>query len=157
MGFWSSLIDSGAFRSVGSAMFNLNEYKKYGSVYRVLEINSSEADRNLGVGEDLTISLKELSDVNAQQFLEEPLQNIFTLYDDQKKLAHEKLNLDSLKSLLERYEYLSNQLDDSQPEKTQKLQEEIQEVSENIEAYKRRIIDIESHIQNNPINLSLDR
>ena len=137
MGFWSSLIDSGAIRSVASAMFNLQEYKKYGSVYRVLEINSSEADKSLGVGENLTISLKELSDVNAHQFLEEPLNNIFTLYDDQKKLAHEKRDLESLKSLLERYEDLSSQLDDSQLEKIQKLQEAIQEVSENIEKYKK--------------------
>ena len=89
MGFWSS-ISSAVSSAATSVAANFQEYKKYGSVYRVLEINSSEADRSLGIGENLVNSLRGLPDVNAHQFLEEPLNNIFILYGDQKELSYEK-------------------------------------------------------------------
>lgn len=150
----------GWFSSVGLAMSTaasavssiFTDYKKYGSVYRVLEINSSEADRSLGIGENLEASLRELPDVNVthlNQFLEKPLNNIFTLYNDQKELIHEKEHLEHYINHLKMYESLLNQGDTTQEGNIQSTQTTINE-------YQNRIINRESNIMNNPINKLLD-
>lgn len=149
MGFWSS-ISSAVSSAATSVAANFQEYKKYGSVYRVLEINSSEADRSLGIGENLVNSLRGLPDVNAHQFLEEPLNNIFALYDNQKELAYEKDHLEGYKKHLKMYETLLSQGDVSQKGNIQAMEAVIDE-------YQIRIINRESTIKNNPINEFLDR
>ena len=152
MGFFGALgsVISSAISSVSSFA---SEYKKYGSVYRVLEINSSEADTSLGIGANLEASLSELPDVNADhlnQFLEEPLNNIFALYDNQKELAYEKDHLEGYKKHLKMYETLLSQGDVSQKGNIQAMEAVIDE-------YQIRIINRESTIKNNPINEFLDR
>jgi hypothetical protein len=143
-----------AVSSVASAVSSIvTDYRKYGSVYRVLEINSSEADKSLGIGENLEASLNELPDVNADhlnQFLEEPLNNIFTLYDDKKELIHEKGHLEHYINHLQMYESLLNQGDTNQ-------EGNIQSTQITIDEYQNRIINRESNIRNNPINKLLDR
>ena len=148
MGFWSS-ISSAVSSAATSVAANFQEYKKYGSVYRVLEINSSEADRSLGIGENLVNSLRGLPDVNAHQFLEEPLNNIFILYGDQKELSYEKDYLNNYKEHLDTYETLLNQGDASQKSNIQAMEAVIDE-------YQTRIINREDKIKNNPINEFFD-
>lgn len=148
MGFWNSV--SSAVSSAVSAAANFKEYKKYGSVYRVLEINSSEADRSLGIGENLANSLRKLPDFKEYQYLEESLNNIFTLYDDQKELSYEKDHLNNYEEHLEMYETLLNQGDVSQKGNIQAMEAVIGE-------YQIRIMNREYQIKNNPINEFLDR
>lgn len=150
---WFSTIGL-AVSSVASAVSSIvTDYQKYGSVYRVLEINSSEADKSLGIGENLETSLNELPDVNADhlnQFLEKPLNNIFTLYDDKKELIHEKEHLEHYMNHLKMYESLLNQGDTNQ-------EGNIQSTQITIDEYQNKIINRESNIRNNPINKLLDR
>lgn len=131
MGFWSSI--GAAVASAASAVVSAIslDYTKYGSVYRVLEIDSKKSDMNLGVGEELQQKLNELPDTNAEhlkQFLDEPLSAAFDYFETKKTLNNQKITLVEMQKVMqdsdsEHIASLVNRLTDEQTELKFKLEQ----------------------------------
>lgn len=127
MSFWSSI--ASAAISVAGAIFL--DYRKYGSIYRVLEIDSKNSDMNLGVGESLKQKLNELPDNNAEylkQFLDEPLSAAFDYFETKKNLASQKTTLVEMEKAMQdsNSEHISSMvkmLTDQQAELNSKLEQ----------------------------------
>lgn len=127
MGFWSSI--GSAVSSIANAIFL--DYRKYGSVYRVLEIDSKKSDMNLGVGEELKKNLNELPDTNAEylkQFLDEPLSAAFDYFETKKSLASQEVTLIEMQKVMQdstsdHLKSLVDNLTDQQMKLNSKLQQ----------------------------------
>jgi hypothetical protein len=127
MGFWSSI--GSAVSSIANAIFL--DYRKYGSVYRVLEIDSKKSDMNLGVGEELQKKLNELPDTNAEylkQFLDEPLSAAFDYFETKKSLASQEVTLIEMQKVMQdstsdHLKSLVDNLTDQQMKLNSKLQQ----------------------------------
>lgn len=127
MGFWSSI--GSAVSSIANAIFL--DYRKYGSVYRVLEIDSKKSDMNLGVGEELQKNLNELPDTNAEylkQFLDEPLSAAFDYFETKKSLASQEVTLIEMQKVMQdstsdHLKSLVDNLTDQQMKLNSKLQQ----------------------------------
>lgn len=125
MGFWSSI--SSAVSSIASTI--LLDYRKYGSIYRSLEIESTSPDMNLGVGDALKKELNDLPDTNSDyllQFLSKPLEDAFDYFETSKILKSQRETLSELRKVKEET-------------KSEHLEKTLTDLSENIEILTNRL------------------